>query len=58
MAPKKKAGNLGDNVEPGTEENAEKVDFLTNKVQALQYQIVWEQERADRSKLEEDNLRK
>ena len=37
--------------EPGTEENAEKVDFLTNKVQALQYQIVWEQERADRSKL-------
>lgn len=29
------------NIDPGAEDNAEKVEFLTNKVQALEYQIVW-----------------
>ena len=42
------------NTEPGAEDNAEKVEFLTNKVQALEYKIAWEQERADRSKISED----
>ena len=46
------------NLEPGAEDNAEKVEFLTNKVKALEYQIVWEQERSDRSKTEEKNMRK
>lgn len=31
------------NSEPGAEDNAEKVEFLSNKVKALEYQIVWEQ---------------
>ena len=50
MGPKKKACIYCRIIEPGAEDNAEKVQFLTNKVKALEYQIVWEQERSDRSK--------
>jgi len=44
--------------DPGAEDNAEKVYFLTNKVQSLEYKIACEQERSDQSKITEDELRK
>lgn len=29
------------NIDPGAEDNAEKVEFLENKVQSLEYKIGW-----------------